>query len=84
MHAASVVLNRLTSITGIYLSTLPDMTIDGDFMITIQNQPIPRETVSVSKDDEHVLEIDVERAWEEMELQSGWSNEVEVKVYCSG
>lgn len=59
------------------------MTIDGDFMITIQSIPIPRATVSVSKEDVHVLEVNVEKAWEEMELKSGWSNEVEVKVYCS-
>lgn len=60
------------------------MTIDGDFMVTIQGNPIPRHTVSVSKDDKHVLEVDVERAWKERELSSGWSNEVEVKIYCTG
>jgi hypothetical protein len=57
------------------------MTIDGDFMITIQGQPIPRETVSVSAQDKRTLEVDVETAWKKMDLKSGWSNEVEVKVY---
>ena len=52
-------------------------------MVTIQGKPLPVETVEVSRDDEHVLEVDVERAWNEMELKSGWSNEVEVKLYFS-
>jgi len=28
-----------------------------------------------------VLEIDIGRAWEEMELDSGWNNEVGVDVF---
>jgi hypothetical protein len=32
---------------------------------------------------EFVLEIDVEKSWTEMELESGWSNEVEVKIYIN-
>jgi hypothetical protein len=66
---------------GVYISTLPQMTIDDDFMVTIQGQAIPRHTVSMDKADEHVLRIDVEAAWKELELDAGWSNEVEVKVY---
>lgn len=57
------------------------MTIEGDFMATIQGQAIPPHTVSVDKSDEHVLRIDIEAAWKDMGLKSGWSNEVEVKVY---
>lgn len=49
-------------------------------MITIQAKPIPRQTVKVSAVSENVLEIDVEKAWEEMCLESGWSNEAEVKI----
>ena len=52
-------------------------------MITILGKVIPVHTVTVSKADEHVLEIDVETAWKEMELESGWSNEVEVKIYIN-
>jgi hypothetical protein len=66
---------------GVYISILPDMTIDGDFMVTILGKPIPPHTVSINKADSHVLQIDVETAWKEMELQAGWSNEVEVKLY---
>ena len=39
--------------------------------------------IKVSDADEHVLEIDIEKAWEELELKSGWSNEVEVKIYIN-
>lgn len=50
-------------------------------MVTIQGQPIPPHTVSKNNQDGHVLDVDIETAWKEMELESGWSNEVEVKVY---
>ena len=59
------------------------MTIGGDFMVTIRDQPIPPHTVSVSTSDSHVLEVDIGKAWEEMGLKSGWSNDIEVKVYFS-
>ncbi|KAK9425724.1 putative Raffinose synthase Sip1 [Seiridium unicorne] len=72
---------KALGVLGVYISTLPQMTIEGDFMVTIQGQPIPPHTVSIDKADEHVLRIDVEAAWKEMGLKAGWSNEVEVKVY---
>jgi hypothetical protein len=50
-------------------------------MVTIQGQPVPPHTVAVSKQDERVLDVDIETAWNEMGLESGWANEVEVKVY---
>lgn len=57
------------------------MTVDGDFMVTIRDQPIPPHTVSISNIDPHVLEVDIGAAWEEMELKPGWSNEIEVKIH---
>jgi hypothetical protein len=59
------------------------MTIEGDFLATIQGQPIPPYTVAISKADEHVLEIDIGTAWDEMGLKSWWSNDVEIKIYFS-
>lgn len=59
------------------------MTIEGDFLATIQGQAIPRHTVSISAIDEHVLEIDIGTAWDEMGLKSWWSNDVEIKIYFS-
>ena len=57
------------------------MSIDDNFIATIQGLVIPRHTVTLCSHDEHVLEIDVEAAWNEMKLKPGWSNEVEIKVY---
>ncbi|KAK8851880.1 raffinose synthase Sip1 [Apiospora arundinis] len=66
---------------GLYISTLPNMTIEGDFLATIQGEVIPPHTVSISKADAHVLQIDVEAAWNEMKLDVGWGNELEIKVF---
>lgn len=49
-------------------------------MITILGKVVPIDTVSLSKVDEHVLEVDVEKAWRVLELEPGWSNEVGVKI----
>lgn len=70
-------------ILGVYVSALPSMTIEGDFLVTIQEKPIPAHTVTISKADDHVVEIDLGTAWQEMELESRWSNQIEVKVYFS-
>ena len=67
--------------TGIYISALPELSVQDDFLVTIQGQPIPPHTVSVNRQDKHVLDVDIETAWTEMGLKSGWANEVEVKVY---
>ncbi len=52
-------------------------------MVTIQGKPIPPKTVSVSKAVPHVVELDIEAAWNEMGLEAGWANEVEVKLYVT-
>jgi len=52
-------------------------------MITIQGKVLPVHTVNISKVDEHVLEVDVEAAWKELDLDAGWSNEVEAKIYIN-
>ncbi|KAI0389562.1 glycoside hydrolase family 36 protein [Xylariaceae sp. FL0594] len=66
---------------GVYISSLPTMFIERDLMVTIQSQPVPLHTVSVDERDARVLAVDVEAAWKEMGLSSGWGNEVEVKVF---
>ncbi|KAI1103611.1 glycoside hydrolase family 36 protein [Jackrogersella minutella] len=72
---------KALGVLGVYISSLPDMSIARDFMVTIQGQPIPFHTVAIDAADNHVLTIDVETAWKDMGLVAGWSNEVEVKVY---
>jgi hypothetical protein len=79
-YSLGSVLIQLTQYnSGLYISILPDLSIEDDFMVTILGQPIPPHTVK--KGSEYVVEIDVETAWNEMSLNSGWSNEVQVKVY---
>lgn len=51
--------------------------------MTILGKVIPVHTVSVSKIDVHVLEINVETAWKEMDLEPGWGNEVGIQIYLN-
>lgn len=62
---------------------LPKLSIDDDFMITLQEEPVPRHVVRVSESSGNVLEIDLQTAWEELGLKSRWSNEIGVKIYFS-
>lgn len=66
---------------GVYISILPKLSIRDDLMITILGYPIAFETVTISEADDHILEIDVAKAWKLGNLNAGWSNEAEVKVY---
>lgn len=68
------------SVPGVYISDLERRSIEGDFLITILGKVIPPHVVS-SPASSCVLEVDVERAWNEMELDSGWSNEVAVEIF---
>ncbi|KAK4447603.1 raffinose synthase Sip1 [Podospora aff. communis PSN243] len=72
---------KALGVVGLYISTLPELSITDDLMASIQGQVIPPRTVSIDDADGRILKIDVETAWNEMGLRSGWSNEVEVKVY---
>ncbi|KAK0113571.1 hypothetical protein ONS95_013820 [Cadophora gregata] len=97
--AAAVVANHLTKlengkividtnikalgVLGLYISTLPTLSYKDNMMITIQGKVLPVHTVTISKVDDHVLEVDVETAWKELDLEAGWSNEVQVKIYIN-
>jgi len=97
--AAAVVANQVTKlengkividtnikalgVLGLYISTLPTLSYKDNMMITIQGKVLPVHTVNISKVDEHVLEVDVEAAWKELDLDAGWSNEVEAKIYIN-
>ncbi|RDW82573.1 glycoside hydrolase-2 [Coleophoma cylindrospora] len=71
---------KALGVLGLYISSLPSLTIDNNFMVIILDKVIPVHTVSISKADPYVLEIDAETAWNELKLGSRWSNELEVKV----
>jgi hypothetical protein len=59
------------------------LTIEDDFLITVQEKVIPVYTVAISKVDACVLEINIGKAWKELGLETRWGNDVEVKVYFS-
>jgi hypothetical protein len=52
-------------------------------IITILGKVLPLSTIQNSKIDSHVLEIDIAAAWKELDLEAGWSNEVEVKIFIN-
>ena len=74
---------KALGVLGIYLSTLPSFSWEQSMMITMSGKVVPVSTVKISHVDAHVLEVDVERAWKELDLEAGWSNEVEVKIYIN-
>ncbi|KAL4940651.1 hypothetical protein BDV06DRAFT_213295 [Aspergillus oleicola] len=69
---------KALGILGVYFSTLPQWDIDEHFMVLISGKPVPRRTVW--KEDGKVLALDVEEAWRTMDLERGWSSEVNVSV----
>ncbi|KAM3558606.1 hypothetical protein ARSEF4850_004509 [Beauveria asiatica] len=75
---------KALGVLGLYVSSLPDMTIDDNFMVTIFGHPVPRDTVRISRNADTVLEVDVQTAWKELGLDSGWSNELEITVNILG
>lgn len=74
---------------GIYISCLEQKSVEEDFMVMMLGRPVPVHTVEkraavdggngVNK----VLAIDVQTAWKEMDLKSGWNNEVQVQILMS-
>ncbi|KAH6609328.1 glycoside hydrolase family 36 protein [Trichoderma cornu-damae] len=75
-----VVKLKALGVFGVYISALPDMTLKEDFIVTLQDQAVPVETMRVSQGDHRVLEVDIEKAWKDMKLEPGLVDEVEVKV----
>lgn len=69
---------RLTGGSGLYMSLLPEKSVDEDFLILLSDRVVPRHTVDASG---KVLEVDIEAAWRELGLVAAWNNEVTVEVY---
>ncbi|RFU75321.1 glycoside hydrolase family 36 [Trichoderma arundinaceum] len=79
-----VVKLKALGVFGVYISALPNMALMEDFIVTLQDQAVPVETVRVSPADHRVLEVDIEKAWKDMKLEPGLLDEVEVKVSFAG
>ncbi|KAI9702357.1 MAG: hypothetical protein M1836_000836 [Candelina mexicana] len=71
---------KALGVLGLYVSDLAARSIEDHFLVLILGKVVPVDTVKYG-DVENVLEIDVERAWKVMELNSGWSNEVGVEIF---
>lgn len=76
-----------------------NVTIDDNFLVLLKGEVIPRERITdtaegldgvtliddIERTDASVrlLEIDLEGAWNDMNLDAGWNNEVSIDVYIS-
>ncbi|EME48995.1 glycoside hydrolase family 36 protein [Dothistroma septosporum NZE10] len=72
---------KALGVLGLYISDLPKRKIEDELMIMIFGKPIPIGAVRKSEADERMLEIDVEKAWNESGEDAGWSNEVSIEIF---
>lgn len=78
----SVILKTL-GVLGIWIEELHTVDLGRNTFVLLQGSPVPFHCVGRSERDERVLEIDVERAWNEMQLVGGFDNEVGVELFLS-
>ncbi|KAI9768707.1 MAG: hypothetical protein M1840_004702 [Geoglossum simile] len=74
---------KALGVLGIYMSNLPSKIIKDDFLILLLGRVIPLHTVRKNTKVPELLEVDVEKAWDEMDLSSSWNNEVTLQMYIS-
>lgn len=65
---------------GFYISALPELSLEKNLIATILGKVVP---LSCVKAVDMLLEIDAAKAWTEMGLDGGWSNEVKVQVFVN-
>ncbi|KAI9838719.1 MAG: hypothetical protein M1837_002422 [Sclerophora amabilis] len=75
---------KALGVLGIYISDLATRSIETEFMVMILERAVPLETVRKCRSSSKVLEIDVAKAWTDMDLNAGWSNEVAVTIIING
>ena len=80
---------------GIWISDLigkEGRSVDENVIVMILGKAVPRARVGIKgvdlpdseeKSTAGILEIDVQGAWKDMELNAGWSNEVRVEIFVS-
>ena len=68
---------------GFFISNLTKRSIEEDFLIMMLGRAIPLETVKKSDVIKDLLEVDIEKAWEKMGLNGGYSSEVTVEIFIS-
>jgi hypothetical protein len=77
---------KALGVLGIWLSDVQSSARKvEDMMVLILGKPVPPHVVKLNTDHgpqgSGVVEIDVDTAWNEMELDPGWSNEIGVDVF---
>ena len=72
---------KALGVLGLYVSDLEARKFEDNLIVIMFGRPVPISCVGVSKTCGKVLEVDVERAWKEMGLDAGWSNEVSLEVF---
>ncbi|KIV94675.1 hypothetical protein PV10_02419 [Exophiala mesophila] len=77
---------KALGILGVWLSDAKSRKVE-DLFVLIQGRPIPQHTVTFNNENDlqngGMLEIDVAKAWEENNLDAGWSNEVGVEIFLA-
>ncbi|CUS08675.1 unnamed protein product, partial [Tuber aestivum] len=73
-HIAVTVTLKALGTLGFYISDLASRDIS-KFLVTIAGNVVPFHTVRKSPQSNTILEIDLEAAWNELNLSAGWSNE---------
>ncbi|ODH31435.1 hypothetical protein ACO22_03448 [Paracoccidioides brasiliensis] len=72
---------------GVYISDSTCRTVEENFLVLLHGEVVPMHTVQLKVAGDGtgktVLAIDVETAWKELGLVSGWSNEVVVQIFMS-
>jgi hypothetical protein len=71
---------KALGVMGFYISALAGLSVEENMIATLVGQVIPFSCVKVK---DQVLEIDAERAWKELNIDGGWTNEVKVKLFIN-
>ncbi|KAI9743585.1 MAG: hypothetical protein M1818_002900 [Claussenomyces sp. TS43310] len=71
---------KALGVVGFYISTLPTLSLKDGMIATILGNVVPVDCIRILGS---VLEIDVPKVWKDLDLNSGWSNEVVVKLYIN-
>jgi hypothetical protein len=74
-HITVTITLKALGTIGLYISDLASQDIT-KFLVTIAGNVVPFHTVKKSSQSNTVLEIDLETAWNELNLSTGWSNAI--------
>ncbi|KAG0636371.1 glycoside hydrolase superfamily [Tuber brumale] len=79
-HIAVTITLKALGTIGFYISDLASQDIT-KFLVTIAGSVVPFHTVKRSSQISTILEIDLETAWNELNLSTSWSNEIVIGLH---